>query len=158
MPRHLPHQWPVACRRGEPKRAENWLSPSCLNGFPPVAGRTRDCGKRTTSPDDGGSPRPFGSGMATPRLVELVSPDLVGEADAREAELLRRPALVPAMAAQDLVDQPLLHAFDPISKRRSLGAIALKWGRPARGGENGGRHQLGREIFAVLGQRDHAAD
>jgi hypothetical protein len=71
------------------------------------------------APLGGGGP----SGSAMPRalgLVEIVALDLVGEADARQAKLLGRPALIPAMPMQHFRDDALFDAFDLVLERRPL--------------------------------------
>ena len=100
-------------RSGKPNCLDKWLNPSSLKGALLPTGET---GLR--KPDDLRlriylfGIAIFGHRAISVRFVKTIAFDLVGETNARKAKFVRRPALVPSVARQCLIEDLFLKIFN----------------------------------------------
>src|SRR5512140_1104601 len=89
---------------------------------------------------------------------EPVAPDLVGEPDARQAELPGGLALIPPAALERLVHEVLLEVLHLSLEGPAVTALRKARRRAARRGEQRRGHVLRRDVLAVAGEHDETPD
>src|SRR5271165_3701521 len=150
MPSQFPHQWPLARRPRGSSASANLVIPRFFGGWFLPRPATRDCGKRMTAA--------WPSGVWSSGIVQTITLDLIGEADARQAEFVRRPTLIPAMAPQRRGDNLLFKGLDHIFERFAVtGNRNRAIQRRLHLVENA-RKMARRDVAALFGDRHHSAD